>query len=133
MWRELQHFVYIEINRLSSERSSMLHVKTFYFICSSSYGDNSVGFGIPKCSIFTDIQIMKFCSITAGSYFCYFTIKQYFNKTIFYFLWQINLKIIIKLKYTYISVLSLKTFDRSCFSMYQLYSSIYRLAHPSGL
>ena len=36
-------------------------------------------------------------------------------------------------KYTYISVLSFKTFDRLCFSMYQIYFSIYRLAHTSGL
>ena len=38
-----------------------------------------------------------------------------------------------KKRYTYISVLSFKTFDRLCFSIYQLYFSTCRLAHLSCL
>ena len=49
-----------------------------------------------------------------------------YNKTIFskklYFIFMANKSIDNNFKkYTYISVLSFKTFDRSCFSMYQLY------------
>ena len=62
----------------------------------------------------------------------------FFNRTIFYFYGKsvnmsINMSQIDNKKYTYIIVLSFKTFDRSCLSMYQLYFSIYILAHPSGL
>ena len=38
-----------------------------------------------------------------------------------------------KKRYTYISVLSFKKFDRLCFSIYQLYFSTCRLAHSSCL
>ena len=59
----------------------------------------------------------------------------FYNKTIFsmkqYFISMANQSI---KKYTDItSVLSFKTLVRSCFYMYQLYFSIYRLAHPRGL
>ena len=61
------------------------------------------------------------------------SIKQYFNKTLIYFYGKsISMSQKDNRKYTYISVLSFKTFARSCFSMYQLYFSIYRLVHPKG-